>query len=263
MNDFFHWNLTRIRPFDQRPALTEAQRDALFDLFKTAGLPDTAMNVEMADGYITGCELSPQPVAVHEWMEGIFGQPSLPICADPAQEDRLLELLVQRHWDIMTALSVPRDKVTHDNLLTLLQAEIPDSERIRPYQLDAQKRRLGKWDLKDWADGFFLAIRQDDEWETLARNLETSGMLAPLVLLQLGYNPDQRDQQTDDNSALVPHLVASLYVMRDHWRVHHRAMLAAHANMKNPFVHEASKTGRNDPCPCGSGKKFKKCCGAA
>ncbi len=23
-----------------------------------------------------------------------------------------------------------------------------------------------------------------------------------------------------------------------------------------------SKTGRNDPCPCGSGKKYKKCCGA-
>ena len=23
-----------------------------------------------------------------------------------------------------------------------------------------------------------------------------------------------------------------------------------------------SKVGRNDPCPCGSGKKFKKCCGA-
>jgi SEC-C motif domain protein len=23
-----------------------------------------------------------------------------------------------------------------------------------------------------------------------------------------------------------------------------------------------SKTGRNDPCPCGSGRKFKKCCGA-
>lgn len=25
---------------------------------------------------------------------------------------------------------------------------------------------------------------------------------------------------------------------------------------------EGEKTGRNDPCPCGSGKKFKKCCGA-
>ncbi|MFA4875048.1 MAG: SEC-C metal-binding domain-containing protein, partial [bacterium] len=24
---------------------------------------------------------------------------------------------------------------------------------------------------------------------------------------------------------------------------------------------EAPKIGRNDPCPCGSGKKYKKCCG--
>ncbi|MEA3436938.1 MAG: SEC-C metal-binding domain-containing protein [Thermodesulfobacteriota bacterium] len=24
---------------------------------------------------------------------------------------------------------------------------------------------------------------------------------------------------------------------------------------------QSEKIGRNDPCPCGSGKKFKKCCG--
>jgi SEC-C motif domain protein len=28
-------------------------------------------------------------------------------------------------------------------------------------------------------------------------------------------------------------------------------------------VREGPKVGRNDPCPCGSGKKYKKCCGAA
>jgi SEC-C motif-containing protein len=28
-----------------------------------------------------------------------------------------------------------------------------------------------------------------------------------------------------------------------------------------PVVRIAPKVGRNDPCPCGSGKKFKKCCG--
>ncbi|MEO0480130.1 MAG: SEC-C domain-containing protein [Planctomycetota bacterium] len=28
-----------------------------------------------------------------------------------------------------------------------------------------------------------------------------------------------------------------------------------------PFVHGASRTGRNDPCPCGSGRKFKHCHG--
>ena len=29
------------------------------------------------------------------------------------------------------------------------------------------------------------------------------------------------------------------------------------------IVREGPKVGRNDPCPCGSGKKYKKCCGSA
>jgi len=29
-----------------------------------------------------------------------------------------------------------------------------------------------------------------------------------------------------------------------------------------PIVRAGPKVGRNDPCPCGSGKKHKKCCGA-
>jgi hypothetical protein len=29
---------------------------------------------------------------------------------------------------------------------------------------------------------------------------------------------------------------------------------------EKPFVHKAAKVGRNDPCPCGSGRKFKACC---
>jgi preprotein translocase subunit SecA len=28
-----------------------------------------------------------------------------------------------------------------------------------------------------------------------------------------------------------------------------------------PVVRQGKKIGRNDPCPCGSGKKYKKCCG--
>ena len=33
------------------------------------------------------------------------------------------------------------------------------------------------------------------------------------------------------------------------------------ALIDKPVVATA-KVGRNDPCPCGSGKKYKKCCGA-
>jgi uncharacterized protein YecA (UPF0149 family) len=28
-----------------------------------------------------------------------------------------------------------------------------------------------------------------------------------------------------------------------------------------PFVNASPKIGRNEPCPCGSGKKYKNCCG--
>ena len=41
----------------------------------------------------------------------------------------------------------------------------------------------------------------------------------------------------------------------------YRARLNAKGGAKAPPLTAASNVGRNDPCPCGSGKKFKKCCG--
>ena len=35
----------------------------------------------------------------------------------------------------------------------------------------------------------------------------------------------------------------------------------SHHHAQAPIVRESAKIGRNDPCTCGSGKKFKKCCG--
>ncbi|MEG1850349.1 MAG: SEC-C metal-binding domain-containing protein, partial [Oscillospiraceae bacterium] len=36
---------------------------------------------------------------------------------------------------------------------------------------------------------------------------------------------------------------------------------AEDGTLKKQPVKKAGKPGRNDPCPCGSGKKYKKCCG--
>ena len=42
------------------------------------------------------------------------------------------------------------------------------------------------------------------------------------------------------------------------------AAVGGESAVKRPVVKKSSeKVGRNDPCPCGSGKKYKKCCGAA
>ncbi len=46
------------------------------------------------------------------------------------------------------------------------------------------------------------------------------------------------------------------------WYFKDGEVLASGPTEKATPVVNANKTGRNDPCPCGSGKKFKKCCGA-
>lgn len=48
----------------------------------------------------------------------------------------------------------------------------------------------------------------------------------------------------------------------NHDHDHHHHGHHHHAPVET-FVRGAPKVGRNDPCPCGSGKKHKKCCLAA
>ena len=43
-----------------------------------------------------------------------------------------------------------------------------------------------------------------------------------------------------------------------------QARMAGAGDMQvQQVVRSGDKVGRNDPCPCGSGKKYKKCCGAS
>ena len=48
----------------------------------------------------------------------------------------------------------------------------------------------------------------------------------------------------------------------DHGADHHHHHDHADATAAPPAPAKQAKVGRNDPCPCGSGKKYKKCCGA-
>lgn len=61
----------------------------------------------------------------------------------------------------------------------------------------------------------------------------------------------------DNGVNLCHHEVAEF--RRDHgdWYFYDGKMVP-----QQPYVRNEAKVGRNDPCPCGSGKKYKKCCGA-
>lgn len=50
--------------------------------------------------------------------------------------------------------------------------------------------------------------------------------------------------------------------LEQHRRLQEEASKASQPKDNKPVVRQANKVGRNDPCPCGSGKKFKQCHGA-
>jgi len=52
------------------------------------------------------------------------------------------------------------------------------------------------------------------------------------------------------------HEVSQFVKEQDGWKFDNGEMVG-----ENPMHRESPKVGRNDPCPCGSGKKYKKCCG--
>ena len=185
-------------------------------------------------------------------MEAIFGQPTLPVCADAGKQHRLLQLLLHRHRDITVATAVALHDLTLEKLLLPLSSEVDAEEHITPYQLDENGERQGSWAYKDWANGFRFAILDYPEWHSLIDNPQNSNLMSPIVLFAIGFNPDYPEVQIDEQDDLLTLLSLCIYTIRDFWKRHQHA----------PALREASKVGRNDPCPCGSGKKYKKCCGA-
>jgi uncharacterized protein len=246
--------------------MTEAEYGELFSLFDTSGLPEAAMSAEMADGYLTACVIGPEQPLSFEWLAAIFKQYELPVCADTAVQARLFELLEMRMRDIRWRINIPREESTPDSIFTPLQAELLPNEIIVPYQFDKKRRRLGPWMLKDWAQGFRQRIAEDNAWAPLFESPDDMLALSVVLIYEQGYNPNQAQTRLENNTELLGYLVSTLHSIHEFWSAwteeHPFGIEGDDYAVDEPYVRDSPKIGRNDPCPCGSGKKYKKCCGA-
>ncbi len=258
MNEFFLWNMRHGKPWDATPRLTEEEEEELFALMADPAIPESAMPIEMADGYMTACIVGPAPLPVHEWMETIFGQPTLPLPHDSQRQQRLLELLLRRHRDIDAGTSLGPDEACPENIFMPLTAQVPPQECITPYRLDEHGERVGEWELHFWAEGFRQAVAEGDAWDALVVDRDMSALLGPVVIYSLGHNPDHLELQIEEDGELFARLIGGVCAMRNWWSAYRRGEVGG----TSTYLRDTPKVGRNDPCPCGSGKKYKKCCGA-
>ena len=115
------------------------------------------------------------------------------------------------------------------------------------------------WEI--WLEGFVAALAlRPDAWTSFAEGSAAHKALSVFMRLhEIATTPPDEPEHMDldedlENRAadMIPILVQDL----------HKARLALQktAASPTPANQNRRKTGRNDPCPCGSGKKFKKCC---
>ena len=229
--------------FTQPEPLTDAELDRLGDFLKRCK-GGRAMNVEALDGFFAALIAGPEIVMPSEYYSEVFGGEMSDACEfgslDEANE--ILGLMM-RHWNKIAS--------------TLHKAEIHV-----PLICEDEK---GELHGNDWARGFMRGMHmRHDGWAELINDEKYGGSLTPMMMLYHEHDEDPEmrpDPITPDKrEQVIAFMAAGLMNVYEYFRIEREGDLGVDAPEPR---RNASKVGRNDPCPCGSGKKYKRCCGSA
>lgn len=223
--------------------LSESELDELEAFLDRDGLPEGCMDLSMLDGFCTALAIGPGFLLPSQWLPVVWGETEDdPLPFESSEEaERITELVLRFYNDRIESL-------------------VEDVDAFSPlvYESDIDGETLPL--LDSWCTGFIAAVELDpDGWHPLleAPTEAEGGLLTPMLLYgteegmnELQSNAALKDRHADFADALGPCVLG----IREYWLPHRKG--------KSTFRRESEKVGRNDLCPCGSGKKFKKCCGS-
>jgi uncharacterized protein len=117
-------------------------------------------------------------------------------------------------------------------------------------------------DAESWACGCVEGMRLCwNDRQTLLSTPQGQAWFRPIALLgedDFSVDQDELTKTPAMRAELALQIPQAVLDMHAHWLP---LRLAVYQRELAKSMHP--KVGRNEPCPCGSGKKFKKCCGAA
>lgn len=229
--------------------LDDDQIERLAQLLELRAVPFKGFNLEALDGYLSALAVSPDTVPPSEWQPAVWGGKAPRWDGD--DEALAVQALLLGHWNMASARVRHDDDDLPDHLAPLLWLpEEPDLDQ--PDELDVGR---------DWAFGFFRGVElREMAWDQWLDRYEWMDEIFRLLdrLASgevLGEDPAAPATPISYRERLeiiagLPGMLADLH--------HHRIDALT---PREPIRREATPD-RNAPCPCGSGKKYKKCCGA-
>jgi yecA family protein len=229
-------------PFASDPAgsiaLNQEEIDWLAAFLASERLPDDAMSVEQIDGYFCALAMDSNRTRARECAGAIFGSTGETSIFENDKQSAKVGGLIVRIWDMI----VERLNADYAHR-PLLQAS------------DAPKAQL-------WAKGFIEGVQAaDSQWAHTIENGDGDDFVMFLgSILQLKLD----DGEEVDGIRMTPEMRAECVALLPPSILGLHAAVRLHEQMtqdRQPV--RSTKVGRNAPCPCGSGKKFKRCCGSA
>ncbi|MCB1937693.1 MAG: UPF0149 family protein [Rhodocyclaceae bacterium] len=229
----------------QSPAdscLSEEELDSLEALLASDSVPDDCMSLEMLDGYLAAVVVSPEPLAPAQWLPSVWSETD-EVAVGPGVQ-RVLSLVLRYHDELVDTLG--------------------DPEGWEPFCYagddDENGTRLGD----EWMTGFELGLEVWPEgWQT---RLDSPDVETFEALIERAATPwMSAEVEFADDAQRIEWLTATAAAVR---AIHHLREACAlppvpHAREVRATARPAGEgPGRNDPCPCGSGEKYKRCCGA-
>ncbi|MGB9153855.1 MAG: UPF0149 family protein [Alphaproteobacteria bacterium] len=199
--------------------------------------PSNCMMVSDLDGFLTGIAVGPEFVSMSEWFPVIWGGEE-PVFKDDAETQLILGSIIGRYNQILHQIT--------EGICEPIFWCAPNGIMI----------------AADWAEGFMQATcLREKLWDKLFKSKEHEGLYIPILALccnengesLLGLEPEIEKSIAIDSAELIPECTIKI---AEFW-----GRIPLPEDMPRQAEQHIHKAGRNDPCPCGSGKKFKKCCG--
>ena len=232
--------------------LTDAELDRLEDLLDSPALADTAMRTDALHGFLTAVVSAPVPIPRVRWVAEALGT------ADEHASAREAAALLDRLYaDIALALLEGHGV---DPLL------YPLGDLAEQQTGDTDPDGEPELDYATWCEGYLAGAElADPPWSEFTAQEEIDARLAPFIALALEGAADDGEPGPFDG---VPEEELAEFIAMARERLPEATQevydhLDACRPKAEPIRREADKVGRNDPCPCGSGKKYKRCHGAA
>ncbi len=230
------------------PALSEKEMDELDSFLMSDATTNEVMLLDCLDGFLTALASGPAMPKPSEWIPRVWGPTTedAPTFESDAQEERITGLMT-RHLNAIV-WSLQQDAEHFEPVFDLQVFEGDEREYM---------------DGEMWAHGFMTGIEmQRDHWRAQFESKHGPVALRPIYLLgaqditeaeeELVKTPAQREE-------LSKQIPAGIGLIYKFWAPQRRA--ADSASGKS-VANEMPKISRNAPCICGSGRKYKKCCGA-